>query len=320
MADSARTAGAISGTASGAASGAMIGSVVPGLGTVAGGIIGGVIGGISGAFGRKKRKAPKRASGAVYGYDSYGNVVSKGRYAYNASSGQYELRAGELSGQEKAMRRDLADNIYNLINTVGSTPDAFVRYAKELSASYSEGARRQYDEDYEKALSRTQENLARRGLSTSRAAADISSEMETKRLNSLQDIYNAATQYGFNAQQSMMNQARASLGTLTGYQGQLAGQDQSYLAQALQAQQLGQAYENAKAGVDNANIDMSNKAWQGVGQTLNQFGTLAGYYKGAQALQGSANLGGTQSLDTQQAKNVVDYQRDYAPWSLTSLY
>lgn len=320
MADSAKTAGAASGAATGAASGAAIGSVIPGVGTAIGAVAGAVIGGIAGAFGSKKKKAPKRASGAVYGYDSYGNLINKGSYSYNAATSQYELKAGELSGQEKAMRRDLADNISNLINTVGSTPDAFVRYAKELSDSYSEGARRQYDEDYNKALARTQESLARRGMSTSRAAADISSEMETKRLNSLQDIYNAATQYGFNAQQSLMNQARASLGTLAGYQGQLASQDQSYLEQALKAQQLGQAYENAKAGVENENIDMSNKAWQGVNQTLNQFGTLAGYYKGTQAGNIGSAIGGTQSLDTQQAQNIVDYQKNFAPWSLTSLY
>lgn len=320
MADSAKTAGAASGAATGAASGAAIGSVIPGVGTGIGAVAGAVIGGIAGAFGSKKKKAPKRASGAVYGYDSYGNLINKGSYSYNAATGQYELKAGELSGQEKAMRRDLADNISTLINTVGSTPDAFVRYAKELSDSYSEGARRQYDEDYNKALARTQESLARRGMSTSRAAADISSEMETKRLNSLQDIYNAAKQYGFNAQQSLMNQARASLGTLAGYQGQLASQDQSYLEQALKAQQLGQAYENAKAGVENENIEMSNNAWKGVGQTLNQFGTLAGYYKGTQAGNIGSTIGGTQSLDTQQAQNIVDYQKNFAPWSLTAAY
>lgn len=319
MADSAKTAGAASGAATGAASGAAIGSVIPGVGTLLGAVAGAVIGGIAGAFGSKKKKAPKRASGAVYGYDSYGNLINKGSYSYNAATGQYELKAGELSGQEKAMRRDLADNISNLINTVGSTPDAFVRYAKELSDSYSEGARRQYDEDYNKALARTQESLARRGMSTSRAAADISSEMETKRLNSLQDIYNAATQYGFNAQQSLMNQARASLGTLAGYQGQLASQDQSYLEQALKAQQLGQAYENAKAGVENENIEMSNNAWKGVGKTLNQFGTLAAYYKATQERNIGSAIGGTQSLDTQQAQNIVDYQKNFAPWSFTSM-
>lgn len=274
----AKTAGAISGAASGAASGAMIGSVIPGIGTVAGAIGGGLIGGLSGLFGGSDFVAPKRASSTVYGYDMNGNLVNKGSFQYNSATGKYELRGGELSADEKKLRNNLAQNIGNLINTVGSTPDAFVRYAKELSNAYMEQGQRRLDEKYEEAQTKLDESLARRGLSTSRASADLTSELQGERLSALQDLYGQAQNYGYNVQSGLQSQARGALSTLAGYQGQLQSQDQNYLSQALAAQKLGQEYENAKVGITNKNIQQSNKAWQSIGNTLTDFGTLAGYY------------------------------------------
>lgn len=279
----ARTAGGISGAVSGATSGALLGSVIPGIGTVAGAIGGGLLGGLSGLFGGSDYVAPERASSTVYGYDMNGNLVNKGSFQYNSATGKYELRGGELSASEKNLRNNLAQNIGNLINTVGSTPDAFVRYAKELSNAYMEQGQRQLDEQYEEAQTRLDESLARRGLSTSRASADLVSELQGERLSALQDLYGQAQNYGYNVQSGLQSQARGALSTLAGYQGQIQSQDQNYLSQALAAQELGQAYENAKVGITNQNIQRSNQAWQGVGNTLTDLGTLAGYYLGANA-------------------------------------
>lgn len=284
------------GALSGAAAGAAIGSVVPVIGTAVGAIGGAIIGGVAGAFGKKKMKTPKRASSTVYGYDTYGNLVNKGSYEYNKATGKYELKAGDLSGQEKAMRQNLAQNIAGLISTVGTTPDAFVRYAKELSESYSKAGERRLEEQYEKTQSRLEESLARRGMSTSRASADLASELQGEKMSALQDLYDASTRYGFDIQSALQGQARASLGTLGAYQGNLMSQDQSYLQQALKAQQLGQAYENAKVGIQNQQIAQDNASIDKIFDTMNQIGSIGAYMAGSGALGG-----GTQPTTTSDA-------------------
>lgn len=279
MADGYNVAGgAVSGAISGMTTGAAIGGPWgAAIGAVAGGVLGGVLGGK-----KKKYKAPARASGAVYGYDTYGNLVNKGTYAYNSSTGQYELKAGELSGAEKAMRQNLAGNIERLINTVGTTPDAFVRYAKELSDSYYKQGERKLAENVATEQARLDESLARRGLSTSRAAADVQSEFERRRQNTLSDIYDAAQRYGYNVQSGLQGQAMNAMNTLAGYQGQLMGQDQNYLSQALAAQAQGQAYENAAVGAANMNVAQQNQGISDIMGGISQLGSLAGYNLGQQ--------------------------------------
>lgn len=282
--------GGTSGAISGAALGAAAGSVIPGVGTLVGGAIGAGLGAIGGGIlggSKKKYKKPNRASGTVYGYDTYGNLVNKGSFQYNRATGQYELKGGELSGQEKAMRQNLAQNIEGLINTVGTTPDAFVRYAKELSDSYFKQGERKLTEQYEKAQARLDENLARRGMSTSRAAADITGELQGQRFDTLADIYDASQRYGYNVQSGLQSQANQALSTLAGYQGQLSSVDQAYLTQALNAQQAGQAIENARAGVGNQNIAMQNASIDNMLGSISQLGSLAGYYLGSQANAGT---------------------------------
>jgi hypothetical protein len=316
MADGYNVAGgATSGAASGAMMGAAAGSVIPGIGTVAGGIIGGIAGALGGGLlgGKKKKaKAPARASGAVYGYDTYGNLVNKGTYAYNPATGQYELRAGELSGPEKAMRQNLAGNIASLINTVGTTPDAFVRYAKELSDSYYKQGERHLAENVAVEQARLDESLARRGLSTSRAAADTQSELERRRQNTLADIYDQAQRYGYNVQSGLQSQANHAMSTLAGYQGQLMGQDQNYLNMALKAQAQGQAYENAKAGVENQNIAMQNQGISDIMGGLSQFGSLAGYYLGSNA---GSTPGVAAGYNDDLTKNIQQYGAQNMPWT-----
>lgn len=310
MADGYNVAG---GAMQGAASGAMIGSAIaPGLGTAIGGAVGAIAGGILGGK-KKKYKAPARASGAVYGYDTYGNLVSKGSFQYNPATGQYELRGGELSGQEKAMRQNLAQNIEGLINTVGSTPDAFVRYAKELSDSYYRQGERKLTEQYEKAQSRLDENLARRGLSTSRAAADITGELQRKRFDTLADIYDASQRYGYNVQSGLQGQANQALNTLAGYQGQLSSIDQSYLNKALQAQQLGQAYENAKVGAANQNVALQNEGVNSLMGGISQLGSLAGYYLGSQRATPTAGV--VPGANDQLTQNIQNYGATQMPWA-----
>lgn len=278
----------LSGGVQGATSGAMIGGSVGGpIGAVVGGVVGAIGGGLLGGL-KKKYKAPARASGSVYGYDAYGNLVNKGTYSYNPATGQYELKAGQLSGEEKAMRANLAGNIANLINTVGYTPDAFVRYAKELSDTYYRQGERKLTEQYQKAQAKLDENLARRGMSTSRAAADITGELQGQRMDTLADIYDAAQRYGYDVESGLQGQARSALSTLAGYQGQLQSVDQSYLAQALNAQQAGQAYENAKAGAANQNIAMQNASVDNMLGAIGQLGSVAGYAWGAKAAQPAA--------------------------------
>ena len=322
----ARTSGAISGGTSGLMSGTMtgaaIGSLVPGIGTavgaVVGGLAGGVLGGLGGLFGSKEYEAPNRASSTVYGYDIYGNLVNKGSYKYNESTGQYELTAGELSGAEKTLRRDLAQNIAGLINTVGSTPDAFVRYAKELSNAYTRQGERYLSEQYGRQQQRLDESLARRGLSTSRAGADISGELQRQEFNALQNLYDQAQQYGFNTQQALQNQALSALSTLGGYQSNLMNADQSYLSQALNAAELGQQYENAKVGIANQNIQMANAGWQNALNTFSDLGALAGYYLGSQGMGGGTsgspnmvnprlNLSGTTSIIPNYTPTVPEF-------------
>lgn len=261
--------GGMSGAAIGAKTGGPWGAVIGGVvGTIGGGLLGGL---------KKKTKIPKFASSNVYGYDSFGNLVSKGSYKYNPSTGQYELSAGELSPQEKAMRQNLGSSIARLINTVGTTPDAFVRYAKELSDAYYKQGERKITEQYEIAQSKLDESLARRGMSTSRAAADLTSELQGQRLDTLADIYDAARRYGYDVESGLQGQARSSFGALTGYQRGLSAQDQSYLSQALTAQQIGQAYENMKTGMKNQQIAAQNQEWQNVLDTATSLGSIGGY-------------------------------------------
>ena len=307
--------GALSGATSGAMMGAAAGSVIPGIGTLAGGIVGGALGAIGGGLlgGKKKKyKEPARASGAVYGYDTYGNLVNKGTYEYNASTGKYELRAGELNSAEKAMRANLAGNIANLINTVGTSPEAFVRYAKELSDSYYKQGERHLAENTAIEQSRLDESMARRGLSTSRAAADVQSEFERRRQNTLADIYDQAQRYGYNVQSGLQSQANQAMNTLSGYQGQLMSQDQIYLQKALQAQQLGQAYENAKVGVANQNVALQNQGIDSIMGGLSQLGSLSGYYLGSQQAQVTPIAAG---YNDQLTKNIQSYGAQNMPWT-----
>lgn len=307
MASSDVISGGLQGGISGAATGAQVGGPW-------GAVIGGVVGTVGGAIigGRKKKyKTPKFASSNVYGYDTYGNLVSKGSFKYNKATGQYELSAGELSPREKAMRQNLAGNIEGLINTVGSTPDAFVRYAKELSDSYYKQGERRLTEQYEKAQARLDENLARRGLSTSRAAADLTSQLQGQRLDSLADIYDASTRYGFNAQNQLMNQARSSLGTLAGYQQQLGAKDIAYLQQALTAQQIGQQYENMKTGMKNQQIAQENQNWQNVLDAL----TSAGMSFAAGGKGGGSNTNVVPGYTDGLTQNIQNYGAQNMPWT-----
>lgn len=277
----------VQGGLQGGMSGAAAGSAAGPWGAVIGGVAGTALGAFAGSK-KKKLKTPKFASGAVYGYDTYGNLVNKGSYVYNASTGQYELRAGELSGPEKAMRQNLAQNIASLINTVGTTPDAFVRYAKELSDSYYKQGERKLAENVANEQARLDESLARRGLSTSRAAADVQSELERRRQNTLADIYDASQRYGMSTQMGLQDQARGAMGTLAGYQGQLMGQDQSYLQQALAAQAQGQAYENMKVGMQNQQIMQDNQGWQNVLDAMTSMGSMIGYAGATRGAAGAA--------------------------------
>jgi len=301
-----------SGAMSGAASGAMIGSTLGPVGTVVGGIVGAIGGGLLGSK-KKKYKAPKFASSNVYGYDSYGNLVSRGSMKYNPSTGQYELSAGELSPQEKAMRQNLAGNIESLINTVGSSPDAFVRYAKELSNTYYKQGERKLSENVAKEQARLDESLARRGLSTSRAAADIQGELERRRQGTLADIYDASQMYGYNVQSGLMNQARSSLGTLAGYQQNLSNVDQAYLNQAINAQQIGQQYENAKARAGNLNVQLQNTGIDNLMGSISQLGSLAGYYTGSQNAQPTAGV--APGYNDQLTQNIQQYGVQNMPWT-----
>lgn len=267
----------VSGGLQGGMSGAAIGAKTGGpWGAVIGGVVGTIGGAILGGL-KKKPKIPKFASSNVYGYDSFGNMVSRGSFKYNKATKQYELVPGELSGEERLMRQNLGRNIASLINTVGSTPDAFVRYAKELSDSYYRQGERKITEQYGRAQQQLDESLARRGMSTSRAAADLTSELQGKRMDTLADIYDTAQRYGYDIQSGLQGQARANLAQLSGYQGGLAAQDQSYLSQALTAQQIGQAYENMKTGMKNQQIAAQNQEWQNVLDTATSLGQMGGY-------------------------------------------
>lgn len=309
MANSDVVSGGLQGGIAGASTGARAGSAGGPWGTAIGAIVGGVVGTVGGAIiGKHKKKTvtPKFASSNVYGYDTYGNLVSKGSFRYNPATGQYELSAGELSPREKAMRQNLAGNIEGLINTVGSTPDAFVRYAKELSNSYYNQAERQLTREYDKAQAQLDENLARRGMSTSRAAADLTSEMQRKRFDTLADVYDASRRYGFDAQNQLMGQARSSLGVLSNYQNQLGAKDISYLQQAINAQQIGQQYENMKAGIKNQQIAQENQNWQNVLDALTSAGMSMSANSGGNGV-GGGYYGG---MNTWTSQSAQDYAKD----------
>ena len=302
----------ISGALQGGMSGAAAGSAAGLWGAVIGGVVGTIGGGILGGR-KKKQKTPKFASSNVYGYDTYGNLVSKGSMRYNKATGQYELSAGELSGEEKAMRQNLAQNIEGLINTVGTTPDAFVRYAKELSDSYYRQGERKLTEQYEKAQKRLDENLARRGMSTSRAAADITGELQGQRFDSLADIYDAAQRYGYSVQSGLQGQANQALSTLAGYQSQLGSKDLGYLQAALSAQQIGQQYENMKAGIANQNIAAENQNWQNVLDSMTSLGGMIGYA----GIAKGATSGVAAGYNDELTKNIQQYGSQNMPWATT---
>lgn len=277
--------GGMSGAAIGAKTGGPWGAVIGGVvGTIGGALVGGL---------KKKTKIPKFASSNVYGYDSFGNLTSRGSFKYNKATKQYELVPGQLSGEELAMRQNLGRNISSLINTVGTTPDAFVRYAKELSDSYYRQGEREISRQYERAQSKLDESLARRGMSTSRAAADLTGELQGRRMDTLADIYDTAQRYGYDIQGGLQSQARANFGALTGYQGGISAQDQSYLSQALTAQQIGQAYENMKTGMKNQQIAAQNQEWQNVLDTATSLGQMGGYGGFEGFFGGGGNAGST---------------------------
>ena len=218
---------------------------------------------------------PERASSEVYGYDVNGNLMSKGTYQYNSGTGKYELKAGELTPADKKIRQLVSNNINRLVATAGSTPDAFVSYAKELATNYQKQGERYLDEQYNKQQQQLNENLAKRGLSSSRAATDLTAELQGKKFTSLQNLFDEASRYGYDVQSSMQQQALSSLGTLAGYQGQLSSADQGYLNQALQTAQLGQQYENQAAQIKNQNIAKDNAVWQSLGDDITTAATLA---------------------------------------------
>lgn len=307
MAGSSTAQGAISGAASGASMGSFAGPWGMAIGAVAGGVLGGIMGSK-----KKKMKTPDFANASVYGYDMNGNLVTKASYTRDAN-GQYSLKMGELSGAEKAMRSNLSANIANLINTVGTSPDAFVRYAKELSASYTAQGQRQLDEQLTKRQQALDESLARRGLSGSRAAADLTSELQGQRLDAEQNLFDAAQRYGFNIQSALQQQAGSALSLLGGYQGQLTSQDMSYLQQALKAHEQGQAYENMKVGIANQNIASENAGWDSVFQSMSDAGSLLGYKFGQ---KGNASLGGSyKNLSDGLSQNIMNTAQEQAPWS-----
>lgn len=110
-----------------------------------------------------------------------------------------------------------------------------------------------------------------------------------------------------------MNQARSSLGKLAGYQQNLSNVDQAYLNQAINAQQIGQQYENAKARAGNMNIQMQNTGIDNLMGSISQLGSLAGYYMGSQNAQPTAGV--APGYNDQLTQNIQQYGAQNMPWT-----
>ena len=138
----------------------------------------------------------------------------------------------------------------------------------------------------------------------------MTAELQGKRYDTLADIYDASQRYGLTAQGQMQNQALSQFGALTGYQRGLQANDLSYLQAALNAQQRGQAYENAKVQAENQLIAEENQKWQNALDSMTSLGQMIGYAGAAKGMGSGVQAG----VNDQLTQNIQNYSPQYAPW------
>ena len=243
-------------------------------------------------FGTKKYKAPARASGEVFGYSADGQLVSKGGYKYNPSTGVYELSSGQLTAAEKQERSKILASMTDLISRVGESPASFVNYANEVAKAYQDKGQKYLDEQYDNYQTKLNETLAERGLSSSRASVDLGAALLKDKSRAEAELYDQSQMTANNILSTLRSQDQSALSLLSNVQNSNTQADQNWLSLALQAQQQGQQYENQKAGVANQNTAMRNSAVQSLGNNISSLGSVLLGGAGTQSVKASSAMAG----------------------------
>lgn len=267
-------------------------------------------------FGTKKYKAPARASGEVFGYSADGQLVSKGGYKYNPSTGVYELSSGQLTAAEKQERSKILASMTDLISRVGESPASFVNYANEVAKAYQDKGQKYLDEQYDNYQSKLNENLAKRGLSSSRASVDLGAALLKDKSRASAELFDQSQMTAQNVLSTLRSQDQSALSLLSNVQNSNTQADQNWLSLALQAQQQGQQYENQKAGVANQNTAMRNSAVQSLGNNISSLGSVLLGGAGTQSVKASSAMAGAATTG---ASSAVSLSPTYSGTSLSGI-
>ena len=255
-------------------------------------------------FGTKKYKAPARASGEVFGYSADGQLVSKGGYKYNPSTGVYELSSGQLTAAEKQERSKILASMTDLISRVGESPASFTNYANEVAKAYQDKGQKYLDEQYDNYQTKLNENLAKRGLGSSRASVDLGAALLKDKSRAETELYDQSQMTAQNVLSTLRSQDQSALSLLSNVQNSNTQADQNWLSLALQAQQQGQQYENQKAGVANQNTAMRNSAVQSLGNNISSLGSVLLGAAGTQSVKASSAMAGAATTGTSSAVSL----------------
>lgn len=234
--------------------------------------IGGVAKLFSGGY-----KTPQTASSEVFGYSADGQLVSKGGYKYNPTTGKYELSAGTLTPAEKQQRSKIIAGMTDLISRVGESPASFTNYANEVAKAYQDKGQKYLDEQYDNYQTKLNENLAKRGLSSSRASVDLGAALLKDKSRASAELFDQSQMTAQNIVSSLRGQDQSALSLLSGIQSNNTAADQNWLSLALQAQQQGQGIENNKAMVANRNKDLKLAAWDEIGKAAEDAAKVAAF-------------------------------------------
>lgn len=268
-------------------------------------------------FGTKKYKAPARASGEVFGYSADGQLVSKGGYKYNPSTGVYELSSGQLTAAEKQERSKILASMTDLISRVGESPASFVNYANEVAKAYQDKGQKYLDEQYDNYQTKLNETLARRGLSSSRASVDLGAALLKDKSRAETELYDQSQMTANNILSTLRSQDQNALSLLSNVQNSNTQADQNWLSLALQAQQQGQQYENQKAGVANQNTAMRNSAVQSLGNNISSLGGVLLAGAGLNSIKSAG--GATAAAGATGASSAVSLSPTYSGTSLSGI-
>ena len=206
---------------------------------------------------------PPNPSGYI-SYDDEGNVAGEQYFDENRNRWVYKKAA--LTPEQEQAKTTLAQIRQKALDALNKTPEEWNIAKNEYVAAYKSSAQRTVDEQYEKSGAALDESLEAKGMTGSKAYADMKSQMSKDKLTADTSIAENAEMAG---EQLMSNKKQETLNVLNAVD---ASKNADY-AKALQDEALANnasgSLTAARYGAYNAEQNNALQKW-GIETAMNQ--------------------------------------------------